>query len=360
MRYLSLRLKLLIGFTLVFSLIFAGAFLWFYNFATEQALMRITEDLVDTMHAAVDGIDGDQLRELYANGVARDDGYTDDPRYWEQVEWLATVHDIEPRAMLYTYVAGDEPNELVFITSNGAMFDPPFGATFRESWVTEHAGPNLAGLANPTLQTDNRESCTHGLEGCKLAPYEDEWGQWVSAFSPVSDSQGEVVAALGIDFRADYVRQVQDSIMQQTFLAFVITYGVLFALVLLLSNFFTRPVVALTQAAERIGEGDYAGSLDQLADLGNAPLFADETTRLSQVFQIMVDKVYQREQTLRKQVEELKIEIDEVRRRKDVVDIVETDFFRDLQSKAREMRERRDLARPDGEFSSAGSQKAEG
>ncbi len=169
-----------------------------------------------------------------------------------------------------------------------------------------------------------------------------------------------MVAALDIDFRADYVRQVQDSIMQQTFLAFVITYGVLFALVLLLSNFFTRPVVALTQAAERIGEGDYAGSLDQLADLGNAPLFADETTRLSQVFQIMVDKVYQREQTLRKQVEELKIEIDEVRRRKDVVDIVETDFFRDLQSKAREMRERRDLARPDGEFSSAGSQKAEG
>ena len=49
----------------------------------------------------------------------------------------------------------------------------------------------------------------------------------------------------------------------------------------------------------------------------------------------MVDKVYQRRQTLRKQVKELKIEIDEVRRRKDVVDIVETDFFRDLQSKAR-------------------------
>ncbi len=47
----------------------------------------------------------------------------------------------------------------------------------------------------------------------------------------------------------------------------------------------------------------------------------------------MVDKVYQRgSETLRKQVEELKIEI-EVRRRKDVVDIVETDFFRDLQSK---------------------------
>ncbi len=91
-----------------------------------------------------------------------------------------------------------------------------------------------------------------------------------------------MVAALDIDFRADYVRQVQDSIMQQTFLAFVITYGVLFALVLLLSNFFTRPVVALT-GCRTDQQGDYAGSLDQLADLGNAPLFADETTPLPSI-----------------------------------------------------------------------------
>ncbi len=64
-------------------------------------------------------------------------------------------------AMLYTYVAGDEPNELVFITSNGAMFDPPFGATFA---VLGHRtrGPNLAGLANPTLQTDNRKAVPTG------------------------------------------------------------------------------------------------------------------------------------------------------------------------------------------------------
>ena len=54
----------------------------------------------------------------------------------------------------------------------------------------------------------------------------------------------------------------------------------------------------------------------------------------------MVGKVYQREQTLRRQVEELKIEIDEVKRKKQVSEIVESDFFQDLQAKARRMRSR--------------------
>jgi hypothetical protein len=42
----------------------------------------------------------------------------------------------------------------------------------------------------------------------------------------------------------------------------------------------------------------------------------------------------------------LRIEIDEARRQKDVGQIVETDFFRDLQVKAREMRARRDRSEP--------------
>jgi hypothetical protein len=343
-RYLSLRFKLLIGFTLVFTLIFAGAYYWFYTFATNEALDQITDDLVNTMQAASAGIDGDQLERLYTEGVTREDGYTDDARYWEQVGWLGTVHEIEPRAALYTYRAGDAPGELVFITSSGAVVDPPFGATFLESWIPDEAGQvasNIAGLKNTTLQTTGRAGCTFETEGCKLAPYGDEWGQWVSAFSPVKNSQGEVVAALGIDFEADYVREVQNSIRSSTLLAFGITYVILFLLVYSLSSLITRPITLLTAVVARIGEGDYEGSQEQLAKTSSSTFFADETTVLSHVFEIMVGKVYQREQKLRLQVEELRIEIDESRRQKDVGEIVETDFFRDLQEKARDMRERR-------------------
>jgi len=49
-------------------------------------------------------------------------------------------------------------------------------------------------------------------------------------------------------------------------------------------------------------------------------------------------QAYIREQRLRRQIEELRIEIDEGRRSRQVAEITETDYFRRLQEKAREMR----------------------
>lgn len=47
--FISLRIKLLIGFTLLFTVVFAVAFYWFYQFSTDLAMQRITDDLVNTI-----------------------------------------------------------------------------------------------------------------------------------------------------------------------------------------------------------------------------------------------------------------------------------------------------------------------
>ena len=107
-RFVSLRLKLLVAFTLLFSFVFAGAYYWFFQFATELATTQITTELIDTMQGAAAGIDGDQLQALYQQTVPRKDGYTFDARYWQQVRWLAAVKRVEPRAGLYTYIKGDQ------------------------------------------------------------------------------------------------------------------------------------------------------------------------------------------------------------------------------------------------------------
>ncbi len=49
---------------------------------------------------------------------------------------------------------------------------------------------------------------------------------------------------------------------------------------------------------------------------------------------------YLREQALRQEIEQLRIEIDEAKRQKQVSEIVDSDFFQDLQSKARSLRNR--------------------
>jgi len=52
-------------------------------------------------------------------------------------------------------------------------------------------------------------------------------------------------------------------------------------------------------------------------------------------------EAYIREQALRQQIQQLRIEIDEAKRQKQVSEIVDTDFFQELRSKARAMRERK-------------------
>ena len=329
-KFISLHVKLLIGFTLVFSLVFAAAYLWFYNFATQRAMERIEADLVDTLNGAAMRVDIEEFVALANEGVPREDGYTDDPRYWNHVRWLATVEQIEPRAKVYTYIKGEKPNEVIFIGSGGAVLDPPFGAQFKEHYIS--SGPLIAGLSglfvDPTLWTD-------------------QWGSWgISGYEPLKNAQGEKVGGIGIDFEADYVIRVQQAIRDRVVVAFAVTYATLFALVFLVSGGLTRPIVTLTRAAARIGEGDYEQDLSHL----RKGRLRDEISTLAEVFEIMVGKVYQREQTLIRRVEELKIEIDEVKRRKQVSEIVETDFFQDLQAKARRMRIRhRTEGAPDDE-----------
>jgi nitrate/nitrite-specific signal transduction histidine kinase len=112
---------------------------------------------------------------------------------------------------------------------------------------------------------------------------------------------------------------------------------VLFSLVFGMARYLTLPMVRLTKVAQGVGEGNYDQDFTTLTQ----DRYPDEIDVLASNFAAMVDKVYQREQKLRQQVEELKIEIDEAKRSNQVSEIVDTDFFRDLQAKASRMRNRR-------------------
>ncbi|MCB0168577.1 MAG: HAMP domain-containing protein [Anaerolineae bacterium] len=320
--FVSLHIKLLLLFTLLFTVAFALAYYWFYNFATNQAIIRIGEDLRVTLVGAADRIDGDELIALYETGQPNEAGFTDDPRYKDQLDWLDTVHGVEPRAWLYTYLKGDEPNEMIFITDLFSRYNTDKAAGFREHYVADNAGPPYSGLEVTTLD---------------LHPYTDKFGRWISGYTPIHNSAGEVVAGLGIDFQADYVAQVQQAIINSMITAFAVTYVILFLLVYLISRFFTRPIVNLTSIAELIGEGDYHQDLSVL----RKDQFPDEIDKLAEVFEIMVGKVQKREQNLKRQVAQLRIEIDDAKRQRDVKKIVETDMFADLQSKAEAIRKRR-------------------
>ncbi len=358
--FFSLRWKLLIGFTLLFSIVFALAFYWFYTFATQQAFNRIRTDLLDTLEGGSLIVNGDTLEAVavdgvpnaageawlaYANAdengtedaaalfdVAADQygmgdyaGFSDDPRYQELMNQLQFIHNIEPRAWPYLFVKAEGERKITYVADLYARYDPSKATPFM---FTKSSKRSYNGLNELTLRLDDNGSFT---------TYTDSWGSWISAYRPVFDSDDRIAGAIGIDFEADYVREVQTAIQDKILLAFVLTYAALFILVFLVSRTLTRPIQRLAVSAERLGEGDYSQDMSQFKASG---ALHDEISTLGVAFAVMAGKVYQREQNLRSQVERLKIEIDEAKKQKQVSEIAETDFFRELSTKAREMRKR--------------------
>jgi methyl-accepting chemotaxis protein len=244
------------------------------------------------------------------------------------MDWLQKVHNIQPQAWPYTYVKSNDQGEIIWGTDLWARYNPEKAVVLSGTYTSSKG-------VDGTLY----RSLSGYVEKDNLQIYTDDWGSWISAYQPVKNSKGEIVGAIGVDFEASYVKQVQQSILNVMWLAGGVTGLILFVLVFGLSGLFTQPIVALTHAAERIGEGDYEQDLSKYSGVGG--LTRDEIGTLAEVFTIMVNKVYQREQALRRQVEELKIEVDEAKRQKQVSEIVDTGFFQELQDKAREMRSRR-------------------
>ncbi|HET7701833.1 MAG TPA: response regulator [Candidatus Limnocylindrales bacterium] len=97
---------------------------------------------------------------------------------------------------------------------------------------------------------------------------------------------------------------------------------------------YLEQVAKVTGAAEALerGEPDFAG----LADVGAR---TDALGLLARRFASMAAEVKAREERLRAEVRELRIEIDQARQAKKVSEITETDFFRDLRSRATTLRQ---------------------
>ncbi len=115
------------------------------------------------------------------------------------------------------------------------------------------------------------------------------------------------------------------------------TLAVAFFLAVLLARTIVSPILRLTDEAKIIEAGQWEKvKTDELEKSGGGA----EVGQLARVFASMAKQIYARETTLRKQVEGLKIVIDEAKRKKAVEEITDNEFFQELSKRASEIRKR--------------------
>jgi HAMP domain-containing protein len=339
-RFFSLRLKIWIGFILIFTPVFIASYYWFYEYTSDRVFQTITDDLQETLNGAVQGMDKEGFVKLYeeestnnpmcppkkptADTPKEENGYypEDNPLYIAHENWLLAVQQIEPQTRIYTYIKGIDAGEVIAIGSTGYFREPRGGLRFCQRY-TSTTSRIYDGL---TAQVD------------AWTPYPDSFGTWITSYMPIIDNNGLVIGAIGIDIEASYIAEVRANILRNGAIAFVLSYVLIFFLVYWLSGFLTRPIIGLAGVAKEIGEGDY--SHEWKDEIDDPRKFRDEIDTLTGVFKVMVDKVAQREKTLRARVQQLEIMVDRSKLDKQVKEIVESDFFQDLQSKVQGMRNR--------------------
>ncbi|NWJ48497.1 MAG: response regulator [Chloroflexi bacterium] len=102
---------------------------------------------------------------------------------------------------------------------------------------------------------------------------------------------------------------------------------------------YLRQVAKITTAAAAVENNNYRHEyLNEIASR------EDELGQLARVFQKMAHEIYAREERLRQLVEELKIEVDEAKKARQVAAITENDYFQKLKERAQELRERNSRA----------------
>src|SRR5262245_31446137 len=124
--YVSLRVKIWIGFILIFTPVFIASYYWFYQYTSDRVFKTISDKLVDTIGGAVQGMDTASFLQLYQQESASNPdcsastgnakGYypENNPLYIAHENWPRTVQEIASSAApdnpynirIYTYVKG--------------------------------------------------------------------------------------------------------------------------------------------------------------------------------------------------------------------------------------------------------------
>lgn len=335
--FISLRTKLIAVLAVLVLIAFAGLYIWLDRFVTNLMMQNLRRDLMATAETAAAGIDGDAHTNLYQHGAI------DDATYTQIADFLRSIKATNPKASgVYTYVQVPGETDRVHFVVSAAL--PP-GSTAQPVSQTDAMSdcqipPSSRPQIGDAYTWDDGLSPTM-LAGVKQAGVEselwsDQWGTWLSGYAPIHNSAGQAVGAVGVDMCAANVIQLQNNIRRNTLLVFGGSLLILIIVVGLVAAGVTRPVLELTGLADRIGMGEYNLDFSRLY----STRVQDEVDKLANVFELMVEKVYSREKSLRERVAQLEIMVDRSKLETQVQEIVDSDFFQDLQSKVRDMRTR--------------------
>lgn len=271
-RRLSLRAKLIIGFSLIAAVV--SLITAFAVYTTTQR--QITENFRRRVltAAAITALqqNGDEFETIAS---------ASDPLYEEfRLQNLAILRSDPDFIFVYT-MRKDELG--IYFVVDGNELDAEGFSVYGERY-----------LEPSPLLTENFDAMSAPIVEPEI--YTDEYGSFLSAYAPIRTSDGRQVGVIGVDITADTILQEQRQIIIQAFFIFLIVFAIGTLLGNLAGSALARPVSKLAQSALAFTTGKF----DQRVDVNTG----DEIGDLANTFNSMADEIQSLIGSLEKRVEE--------------------------------------------------------
>jgi GAF domain-containing protein/HAMP domain-containing protein len=269
---LSLRAKLIIGFSLIAAVVSLITAFAVYTTTQRQITENFRRRVITAAAITALQQNGDEFETIAS---------ASDPLYEEfRLQNLAILRSDPDFIFVYT-MRKDELG--IYFVVDGNEPDAEGFSVYGERY-----------LEPSPLLTENFDSLSAPIVEPEI--YTDEYGSFLSAYAPIRTSDGRQVGVIGVDITADTILQEQRQIIIQAFFIFLIVFAIGTLLGNLAGSALARPVSKLAQSAQAFTTGKF----DQRVDIHTG----DEIGDLANTFNSMADEIQSLIGSLEKRVEE--------------------------------------------------------
>ena len=140
--------------------------------------------------------------------------------------------------------------------------------------------------------------------------YTDEFGTFLSGYTPIFTSDGKRAGVLGVDISANTILAQEREYLIKLITIYLSTLPLLFLAGIIFANYLARPIVRLRDAADRISRGDFSYRITQIPETRELAELAVDfnamTANLSSLINDLERRVAERTEDIAKKTDQLR------------------------------------------------------
>lgn len=134
------------------------------------------------------------------------------------------------------------------------------------------------------------------LAGTEIEPdfYTDEYGTWLSGYTPILNLKGERVGVLGVDISANTIIAQERAFLLRLIVIYLISLTVLVFSGLISANYLARPVTSLRNIANKISRGEFSFRITEIPQTRELAELAFDFNSMAENLSTLINDLEQR------------------------------------------------------------------